>query len=91
VSLLVRFLEGRSRPQALALSLALLLAIAGLDLLWARGLSLSILYVLPILLASWFAGSWAALLLSVAGALFWFTTDLTRGDAAAGLLSNRAA
>jgi diguanylate cyclase (GGDEF)-like protein len=83
VTILGLSLQRRSESRALALATLAFLAVGACDLTWPTGLSISALYVLPVLAASWFAGPWAAMLLSVASALTWFAADLNRAELAA--------
>lgn len=73
-------LEHRSESRALALATVAFFLVAACDLTWPAGVSVSVLYVLPVLGASWFAGPWAAMLLAVASALTWFSADLQRAE-----------
>lgn len=83
-------MSGRSLLQALnrlsaafwvLLSLALLGAVAAIDILTGPELAFSVFYLAPILLVTWFAGRGWGLAFDVLGALAWFLADEISGQA----------
>ncbi len=66
---LVRYLDRQSETQATVLSLLLVLAVGVLDYVTGFEISFSIFYLLPIALATWFAGWRKGVLMACLGAL----------------------
>ncbi len=70
------FLEKQTRPVILIIG-ALLIAVLGvLDYMTGPDLSLFIFYLIPVSLATWFAGSAAGMALSVLSAVAWSLADI---------------
>ncbi len=74
-----QFLLARSPPQIAALALLWLLAIAALDAWVAHAVSLSILFLLPVSLASWYAQARLGYLMCLLAAIAWLCVDLIAG------------
>ena len=66
---------------AVSASVVLVLLIAVADLATGYELSLSILYLVPVFLVTWFAGFPAAVGLALASTIAWFVTDVLAGHA----------
>lgn len=73
------FLSVRSRFQIAVGSLLLVAAIGGVDFATGYELSVSIFYLLPVALCSWYAAQRAGLLLCLLSALTWLLVDDTSG------------
>lgn len=69
-------LNALPRSFVTALGLILLAIVGGIDYLTGPNFSLSILYLIPVLLVSWYAGKLPGILISFAGALVWLVTGL---------------
>jgi hypothetical protein len=68
---LVRYLDRQSETQATVLSLLLFLAVGVLDYFTGAEISFAIFYLVPIGLATWFAGRRKGILMACLGALMW--------------------
>ena len=66
------WLEARSSPYLIALSLALVTIVLSVDLLTGDELTLSIFYLAPTALADWFAGRRAGLVISFLAGAAWY-------------------
>lgn len=73
------FWSGRSVQQTVFLSVLLTLVIGFLDHFTGYELSFSIFYIIPISIASWYAGRTPSLSISFLSALTWFFADLISG------------
>lgn len=71
------YLEGRSRLSLWLVTAMLVLLIWLVDYASGPQLSISIFYLLPIGLATWYINRWAGFLVSLASAAAWLVTDLT--------------
>lgn len=69
------YLEQRSRVSILIKGLLLIVIVGAVDYFIVLNFSLSIFYLLPIILVSWFAGIWYGLLISILSALSWLIND----------------
>ena len=70
------YLEGRSKYQLGAFSLALLLVLAFVDFITGPDLSLFTFYLIPVFLGAWFIGTSAGAVLSLLSAITWTLTDI---------------
>jgi diguanylate cyclase (GGDEF)-like protein len=59
--------------------LLLVLAIGGLDTITSYDISVSVFYLLPIILIAWYGGGVPAVLVSIFSAITWATSDLVTG------------
>lgn len=66
------WLEARSSPYLIALSLALVTIVLSVDLLTGDELTLSIFYLAPTALADWFAGRRAGLVIGFLAGAAWY-------------------
>jgi len=73
---LLKYLSGRSRPVLLALVSALVVLVGIIDYLTIPPFSFEFFYIVPILLAGWFAGRTAGLMTAVACALAKLAADV---------------
>lgn len=73
----IHFLEGQSPLFAAVLSFLVVLMVATIDHLVPKELTLSLLYVMPLLLASWFAGERYGAVIAILSASLWLITELT--------------
>jgi diguanylate cyclase (GGDEF)-like protein len=67
------------KPFLTLFGLLLVLAIGGLDTLTSYDISISVLYLLPIILIAWYEGGIPATLISFFSAVTWATSDLVSG------------
>jgi diguanylate cyclase (GGDEF)-like protein len=67
------------KPFLTLIGFLLVLAIGSLDSITSYDISVSALYLLPIMLIAWFEGGVPAALLSFFGAIIWATSDLLSG------------
>lgn len=74
-------LERWSAPRVIAVAVAMLVAVWCLDLASVPELSLSLLYLGPIALGTWYAGRVAGIALSGSAAVLWLTADGSVPDA----------
>lgn len=65
-----------SRPFVMALGFLLLVAVGSIDYLTGPNFSLSVLYLIPVLLVSWYAGKLSGIVISFAGAFVWLVAGL---------------
>jgi len=72
----------RAQPPAriVAAAMVLLVLVAALDRATGAELSLSILYLAPVALATWYAGEAAGVALALLAGLAWFAADLSAGQ-----------
>ncbi len=78
-SWLTRLLAGRSTVQLIATGFALSGLIGAIDYLTGFELSLSILYLIPVGLVSWYGPRWAGFLICGVSALMWLAADSAAG------------
>ena len=71
-----KFLRGHSKPLLIAFCYLLVLAFGVLDHLSGPTVSLSVLYLLPIILATWNVGRGNGIALAAASAAVWLAADL---------------
>jgi signal transduction histidine kinase len=76
---LLDYLDRQSRLSLLALALALVVFVGGLDYLTGSELFFSIFYLIPICLVAWFVGRWPGILISLLSIVSWFLADLLTG------------
>jgi diguanylate cyclase (GGDEF)-like protein len=79
IKTIIEFPEKLPKPSLTLFGLLLVLAIGGLDTLTSYDISLSVLYLLPIILIAWYEGGLPATLLSIFSAITWATSDLVSG------------
>ena len=72
-------LEGLSRGRLILLCVALTFALGLLDLATGHDISLSVFYLFPVIIASWYAGRLALVSISLICALTWLVSDLADG------------
>jgi diguanylate cyclase (GGDEF)-like protein len=77
------FLGQKPRSVALGVSAALVAAIGALSYVAGPQLALPLFYVLPIVIAAWFAGLRTGVAISIAGALFWLGVELAQAQSLA--------
>jgi signal transduction histidine kinase len=70
------FLRKTPAPVIYGVSLCLILAIGALDYITGTELSISILYLLPVAMASWWVGRRPAILAAAFASVTWLTADL---------------
>ncbi len=68
-------LSRQSKRRIFVLTLALVVLFGFIDYITGPDLSVFVLYLIPVFLATWFIGSWAGVLLSVLSALAWSLAD----------------
>jgi diguanylate cyclase (GGDEF)-like protein len=73
------FLGQKPRSVALGVSAALVAAIGALSFVAGPELALPLFYVLPVVVAAWFAGLPMGIGIGVASAVFWLGVELTQG------------
>ncbi len=78
-SWLTRLLGGRSTVQLIAIGFALSGLVGAIDYLTGFELSLSIFYLIPVALVSWYGPRWAGFLLCGISALIWLVADSAAG------------
>ncbi len=71
------YLEGRSQRSLSLVTALLVLLIWLVDYVSGPQLSISIFYLLPVGLATWYINRWAGFLVALASAAAWLVTDLT--------------
>lgn len=69
------FLPAARQASVLLASLAMVSAIVILDIRTGKEISLSLLYLAPIVVAAWSCGAWAGTAVAAAGSLAWFLWD----------------
>ncbi|HTN93619.1 MAG TPA: diguanylate cyclase [Gallionella sp.] len=74
-----RLLSRLSNAQILAISSFGVLIIASLDFLTGYEVSVSVLYLVPVAVASWYAGRRASILIAVFSCSGWFAADIATG------------
>jgi len=67
------------KPTLTLFGLLMVLAIGGLDTITSYDISISVLYLLPIILIAWYEGGVPASLISIFSAITWATSDLVSG------------
>lgn len=70
------YLNTLPKSFVIALGLILLVTVGSIDYLTGPNFSLSILYLIPVLFVSWYAGKLSGIVISFAGAFFWFVAGL---------------
>ena len=73
------FISNPSKPFCIALCLAILVLIGILDYITGEEISLSVFYLLPVILVTWRTGRWIGLLFCFFAAIVWFYTDFITG------------
>jgi diguanylate cyclase (GGDEF)-like protein len=79
----LRALDRGSSFLIMLLSLVLVVAVGALDMATGYELSLAILYVIPIAVASWYVGERAGVAIAVASGVAWVAANFWAGEAAA--------
>jgi len=78
---ILEFFEKLPKPYLTFLGYLLVLAIGSLDTITGYDTSVSLLYLLPIILIAWFEGGVPALIISIFSAITWAVSDLVSGHA----------
>ncbi len=76
---LIEFPEKLPKPVLTLFGLLLVLAIGGLDTIKSYDMSVTILYLLPIVLIAWYEGGVSTTVVSIFSAITWATSDLVSG------------
>jgi len=79
IKTIIEFPAKLPKPFLTFLGLLLVLAIGGLDTITSYDISVSVLYLLPIILIAWYEDGVSATLLSIFSAITWSTSDLVSG------------
>jgi diguanylate cyclase (GGDEF)-like protein len=79
IKTIIEFPEKLPKPLLTLFGLLLVLAIGGLDAITSYDTSVTVLYLLPIVLIAWYEGGVPAALLSIFSAITWATSDLVSG------------
>jgi len=69
----------KSRQFILSLGIALILFVGIIDYVTGTELSISIFYLLPIALVTWFVGRKSGVIMSLAGVVVWYSVDFVAG------------
>jgi diguanylate cyclase (GGDEF)-like protein len=75
----LNFLKKQSKPFWIVTGLALIVIIGIVDFLTEIEFTVSLFYMLPILLITWVAGRWPGIMASVLSTLVWLITDIAAG------------
>lgn len=67
------------RPAILAIAVLGIVVVAGIDLLTGYEVSLSLFYLVPVAMASWYAGRRAGVAIAVLSCFSWYFADLAAG------------
>jgi diguanylate cyclase (GGDEF)-like protein len=76
---IIEFFEKLPKPFLTLFGFFLVLAIGGLESVMGYVVSVSLLYLLPIMLIAWFEGGPPAIMISIFSAITWATSDLLSG------------
>ena len=76
IKTIIDWLEKLPKPLLTFVGFLLVLAIGSLDSLTSYDVSVSFLYLVPIVLVAWFEGGVSAALLSIFSAITWAVSDL---------------
>lgn len=76
---ILEFPDNLPKPFLVAIGLLIVFIIGYLDYISGYDLSVSLLYLLPIMLLAWFAGAVSATLISIISAITWAVADLASG------------
>jgi signal transduction histidine kinase len=76
---IAEYFDKQSKPFYILLCSALLFIIGIADYLTGTEISLSIFYLFPVALATWFVNKRIGILFSIIGAAIWFVADVTMG------------
>lgn len=76
---IIDWIEKLPKPFLTFVGFLLVLAIGSLDSLTSYDISVSVLYLLPIILIAWFEGGVAAAIISIFSAITWAVSDLASG------------
>jgi diguanylate cyclase (GGDEF)-like protein len=79
IKTIIEFPNKLPKPILTLVGLLLVLAIGGLDTITSYDVSVSFLYLLPIILIAWYEGGLSATLISIFSAFTWGTSDLMSG------------
>jgi hypothetical protein len=79
VTALMRFLDSRSPVQVTAFGIALLVLVGALDYLTGYELSVSVFYLLPVMLMTWLRQRWVGFIFCGSSALIWLVLDIASG------------
>lgn len=77
---MAHFLEKRTAAFWIATAFGLLCFISAVDIWTGPEISLSVFYLIPIVLVTWFVGSMAGFVSCVVGAIAWFAADTLGGQ-----------
>lgn len=73
------YLHKQSKGHLIALGVAIVGLVGAIDHLTGPEVFVSIFYLLPIFLVTWFAEIWMGVIISIASAITWLITDFTAG------------
>jgi diguanylate cyclase (GGDEF)-like protein len=79
IKTIIEFPGKLPKPSLTIFGLLLVLAIGGLDTITSYDISVSVLYLLPIILIAWYEGGAPATLISIFSAITWAESDLVSG------------
>jgi diguanylate cyclase (GGDEF)-like protein len=79
IKTIIEFPGKLPKPSLTLFGLLLVLAIGGLDTITSYDISISVLYLLPIILIAWYEGGVSATLIAIFSAITWATSDLVSG------------
>ncbi len=75
----VTFLENRSKPFWMISGIILIAGVGLADFLTGYEIAFSLFYLVPVFLATWFAGIYLGIITSIASAMVWLVADLASG------------
>ncbi len=73
------FLAARSKLFHVVVGLLCTVLLGGVDYLTGEGLSLAIIYLIPVAFTAWFGGRWAGVAISLASAAIWLAANYQPG------------
>jgi diguanylate cyclase (GGDEF)-like protein len=79
IKTIIEYPEKLPKPFLTFVGLLLVLLIGGLDTITSYDISVSVLYLIPIILIAWYEGGVPAALVSIFSAITWATSDLVSG------------
>jgi diguanylate cyclase (GGDEF)-like protein len=79
IKTIIEYPEKLPKPILTLFGLLLILAIGGLDTITSYDVSVTVLYLLPIVLIAWYEGGLPATLIAIFSAITWATSDLVSG------------
>ncbi|MCL1466058.1 GGDEF domain-containing protein [Argonema galeatum] len=78
---IIRYLENKPKYFLIGLGLLLVLILGFIDYIIPRDISVSIFYLIPICITTWFAGEKAGIVISIASTIAWFIANKTLEEA----------